>query len=224
MYGRYIYRYNTYIYMMLWYLIIMCIISKPDYTAIHIIECAHNIYVYSNIYRRYACTSVLGIPITYYTHTHTHTHPTRTVGKRIINIYYIFYVLRVSCVCVCVYKMMPPMDVMKLNPGRVCSLQWNAARRGALSSRSVSPRVSWILCTAASIGRRRSGFKSAAAVSTTAAVSAAISIAQFSILFSHHLHGSRSRRLPIRAVDWTRIIKSVSNVPARIHGIVGRYV
>lgn len=37
--------------------------------------------------------------------------------------------------------MMPPMDVMKLNPGRVCSLQWNAARRGA-SSRGIAVRVS----------------------------------------------------------------------------------
>lgn len=71
----------------------MCIISKPDYTAIHIIECAHNIYMYSNIYRRYACTSVLGIPITYYTLIR------RGPSANALNIYYIFYVLRV-CVCV----------------------------------------------------------------------------------------------------------------------------
>lgn len=29
---------------------------------------------------------------------------------------------------------MPPMDVMKPNPGRVCSLQWNAARLGEPST------------------------------------------------------------------------------------------
>jgi len=54
---------------------------------------------------------------------------TRSDHHRLIyNTYYVMFV------CVCVYKMMPPMDVMKLNPGRVCSLQWNAARRGASSS------------------------------------------------------------------------------------------
>lgn len=69
---------------------------------------------------------------------------------------YIFvyiYIYRDIYIHMCVHWMMPPMDVMKPNPGRVCSLQWNAARWG-------DPRThtrSWILRASAPTRRTQDG-------------------------------------------------------------------